>query len=78
MTEKIKRNKMTLMKEVVKKAKSRAQGVKDLKNLAASFSQLFVASQVRGADPIEFFLYENVENPPSLSKEGKMYHGKKI
>ena len=32
---------------------------------------------MRGADPTEFFSHENVPNPPSISKDGQLYHGKK-
>ena len=75
-TERIKLNKLNLMKQT-KKAKSKTQEVKDLKNLAAILSQLYVASHVRGGDTTEFFSHENVPNPPSLSKDGYLYHGTK-
>lgn len=64
------------MKKIIK-AKSKAQDVRDLKNLAAVLSQLYVVSQVRGADLTEFFSHENEPNPPSISKDGQLYHGKK-
>ena len=70
-------NKNELMKTTKKKASSKNQEVKDLKNLAATLSQLYVANEVRGGDTSEFFKHENVENPPSISKDGHLYHGTK-
>ena len=60
-----------------KQAKSRNQEVKELKNLAATLSQLYVANEVRGGDTTEFFSHENVSNPTSISKDGHLYHGSK-
>ena len=72
----IKSNKYQLMKER-KVAKKKSSEVKDLKNLASTLSQLYVANQVRGGDTLDFFSYENVKHPPSISKDGGLYHGTK-
>ena len=48
-----------------------------MKNLAATLSQIYVANQVRGGDTSEFFCYENVSTPPSISKDSELYHGSK-
>ena len=69
-------NKLELMKET-KVKKSKGSQVKDLKDLAALLSQLYVANQVRGGDALEFFSHENVSIPPSISKDGELYHGSK-
>ena len=69
-------NKNELMKPK-KKAASKNQDAKDLKNLAATLSQLYVANEVRGGDTMEFFSHENVAAPPSLSKDGQLYQGSK-
>ena len=69
-------NKLELMK-LPKKNKSKNQEVRDLKDLAATLSQLYVANQARGGDTTEFFSHENVPIPPSISKDGHLYHGTK-
>ena len=63
--------------KIVKVAKSKCQELKDLKNLAATLSQLYVANQVRGGYPTAFFSHENVSIPPSISKDGHLCHGSK-
>ena len=74
--ESISKNKINLMKAKTKSA-TKNQEIKELKNLAATLSQLYVANEVRGGDTLEFFSHENVANPPSLSKDGHLYHGTK-
>ena len=74
--EKIKLNKLNLIKQS-KKAKLKTQEFKDLKNLAAILSQLYIASQGCGGDTTEFFTYEFLPNPPSLSEDSHLYHGTK-
>ena len=41
------------------------------------FSQMYIATQIRGGDMNEFFSYETLKNPPSLSKCGQMCSGNK-
>ena len=36
------------------------------------FSQMYIATQIRGGDMTEFFSYETLKHPPSLSKCGQM------
>ena len=57
--------------------KSKGSQVKDLKDLAAVLSQLYVINQVRGGVALEFFSHENVSIPLSISKDDELYHGSK-
>ena len=41
------------------------------------FSQLYVATQVRDGDMVEFFKHETLDHPPSLSKHGTIRSGDK-
>lgn len=55
----VKSNKLHLMK-TPKDSKFKSGKVKDLKNLAATLSQLYVVNQVRGGDTLEFFSHGDV------------------
>ena len=65
--ESISNNKINFMKAKTKSA-TKNQEIKELKNLAATLSQLYVANEVRGGDTLEIFSHENVATPPSLSE----------
>ena len=41
------------------------------------FSQMYIATQLRGGDMNEFFSHETLKHPPSLSKCGQMRSGNK-
>ena len=72
----IEKNKFDLLK-TTKDPKSEGSELKDLKNLAAILSQLYITNQVRGGDKLEFFLHENFQHTSSICKDGELYHGSK-
>ena len=41
------------------------------------FSQMYIATQIRGGDMNEFFSHDTLKHPPSLSKYGQMRSGNK-
>ena len=43
-----------------KDSKFKSSKVKDLKNLSATLTQLYVVNQIRGGDTLEFFSHGNV------------------
>ena len=50
---------------------------KEAKDQLHLFSQLYVASLVRGGNMDEFFLHETLSHPPALSKYGQIRSGGK-
>ena len=70
----IKKNNLLLFSK--KNAKSeRTKPLQETKDQLHLFSQLYVATQVRGGDMDEFFNHETLAHPPSLSKYGQLRSG---
>ena len=73
----IKKNKLPTFKSANTKGQSAKGESKDLKQHVRLFSQLYISTQIRGADMDEFFSHETLKCPPSLSKNGEMRSGNK-
>ena len=69
----IKKNKQMVFKTCNTKGPTRSKSEeKELKLHVRLFSQMYISTQIRGGDMIEFFSHETLKVPPSLSKNGEM------
>ena len=73
----IKKNNFSLFKASTTKGKSSKAESKELKMHIRLFSQMYIATQVRGGNLEEFFSHETLQYPPALSKCGQMRSGNK-
>ena len=73
----IKKNMLPTFKATNTKGQSSKSESKDLKLHVRLFSQLYISTQIRGADMNEFFSHETLKCPPSLSKNGELRSGNK-
>lgn len=77
-TDPIKRNNLSLFSTPPVREKSRdQQQLSSLKSDCSLFSRLYIASQIRDGDLLEFFKHENQAWPPALSQLGKLRTGVK-
>ena len=73
----IRKNKILIFKTPCMKGKSSKAETKELKLHIRLFSQMYIATQVRGGDLEQFFRHETLPFPPALSKNGQMRSGNK-
>lgn len=73
----IKKNNISIFKTPCTKGKSSKAETKELKMHIRLFSQMYIATQVRGGDLNDFFCHETLPYPPALSKGGEMRSGNK-
>ena len=72
----IKKNTLPLFRNPRTKTKVN-NPMKEAKDQLHLFSQLYVATQVRGGNMDEFFRHETLSHPPALAKNGQMRSGDK-
>ena len=74
----ISKNNLRNFKTCNTKGRGKSKSVtKDLKIHIQLFSQMYIATQIRGGDVKEFFKQETRKYPPSLTKDGEMRSGDK-
>ena len=74
----ITKSKLPLFKSINTRGKSSSRAEsKELKLHVRLFSQMYIASQIRGGDMDRFFSYKTLKYPPALTKCGEMRSGEK-
>ena len=73
----IKKNKLPTFKVSNTKGESARSQSKDLKIHVRLFSQMYISTQIRGGNMLEFLNHETLQYPPALAKGGEMWSGTK-
>ena len=68
----IKMNKLPTFKTSNTKGKSAKSESKDAKIHVLLFSQMYISTQIRGGNMLEFLNHETLQYPPALAKGGEM------